>query len=76
MIRRLERKKQKEFAIKIEIPDLLSVLTGGDRDAYVQGIIDHVSGNEEQRNPFSSMRRKRRGSIARDVLLDYKSAKT
>ena len=23
----------KEFAFKIEIPDLLSVLTGGDRDA-------------------------------------------
>ena len=38
----------KDFAFKIEIPGLLSVLTGGDRDAYVPGIADHVKGNSSR----------------------------
>ena len=36
-------KTEWEFAFKIQIPGLLSVLTGGDRDAYVQGLKDHIS---------------------------------
>ena len=36
---KIGEKNVKEFAFKIEIPGLLSVLTSGDRDAYVPGII-------------------------------------
>ena len=42
--KKIGEKSIKEFAFKIEIPGLLSVLTGGDRDAYVQGIKDHIYG--------------------------------
>jgi cytochrome d ubiquinol oxidase subunit I len=65
----------KEFAFKIEIPGLLSVLTGGDRDAYVQGIKDNVWGNE-QRGIMSASEKIKRGRFASDILLDYKKAGT
>ena len=38
--KRIGEREMKEFAFKIEIPGLLSVLTGGDRDVYVPGIAD------------------------------------
>src|SRR5664280_2819679 len=38
----------KEFAFRIEIPYLLSVMTGGDKDAYVNGIEDYVTGNDKR----------------------------
>ena len=65
----------KDFAFKIEIPGLLSVLTGGDRDAYVEGITDHVLGNKEK-GILSVTEKKERGKFARDLLIDYKSART
>ncbi len=71
--RKIGEKSQKEFFLKIEIPDLLSVLTGGDKDAYVHGLIDHVSGNVN-RGILSVEAKKEKGQIAKDVLLDYKSA--
>ena len=61
----------REFAFKIEIPGLLSVLTGGDKDGYVQGIIDHVSGNEEK-GIMSVSEKMKRGNFAKNVLTDYK----
>jgi cytochrome d ubiquinol oxidase subunit I len=61
----------KDFAFKIEIPDLLSVLTGGDKDAYVRGMIDNVSGNPE-RGIMPVSEKIKRGQLARNVLLDYK----
>jgi cytochrome d ubiquinol oxidase subunit I len=64
----------KEFAFKIEIPGLLSFLTGGDKDSYVQGIIDHVSGNEIK-GIMPVTEKMIRGRLARDVLADYKSAR-
>lgn len=63
----------REFAFKIEIPGLLSVLTGGDKDAYVQGIIDHVSGNEKM-GIMSVSDKMEKGQFAKNVLLDYKRA--
>ena len=36
--RKIGERVMKEFAFKIEIPGLLSVLTGGDREVYVPGI--------------------------------------
>ena len=52
----------KDFAFKIEIPGLLSVLTGGDRDAYVPGIADHVEGNKE-RGILSASEKMERGKL-------------
>jgi cytochrome d ubiquinol oxidase subunit I len=63
----------KDFIFKIEIQGLLSVLTGGDKDAYVQGIKDHVSGNEE-RDIMSVPEKIQRGRYAKNILMEYKSA--
>jgi cytochrome bd ubiquinol oxidase subunit I len=72
--KKIGEKSVREFAFKIEIPGLLSVLTGGDRDAYVQGITDHVSGNEKM-GIISVPEKMQRGIFARDVLIDYKRAR-
>lgn len=64
----------KDFAFKIEIPGLLSVLTGGDKNAYVQGINDHVMGNKEK-GILSVSEKTDRGKVARNLLMDYKSAR-
>ncbi|HEY5469759.1 MAG TPA: cytochrome ubiquinol oxidase subunit I [Bacteroidales bacterium] len=64
----------KDFAFKIEIPGLLSVLTGGDRDAYVTGIKDLVSGNES-RGIMSVTEKMMKGVYAKNVLIDYKTAR-
>jgi cytochrome d ubiquinol oxidase subunit I len=68
-------KKVRDFAFKIEIPGLLSVLTGGDRDSYVQGIRDHLSGNTKL-GIISTPEKIERGKHAKDVLLSYQNAKT
>jgi cytochrome d ubiquinol oxidase subunit I len=62
------------FVFKIEIPDLLSVMTGGNKDAYVPGIKDHVTGNPEK-GIMSVSEKTDRGKIARQTLMDYKKAK-
>jgi cytochrome bd ubiquinol oxidase subunit I len=67
-------KSIKEFAFKIEIPGLLSVLTGGDKDAYVQGLADHMFGNEKF-GIISVPYKMQSGIFARDVLTSYKRAK-
>ena len=65
--KKIGEKSIKEIVLKIEIPGLLSVLTGGDKDAYVQGLADHISGNEKL--GISSIPEKiRSGKLARDVL--------
>jgi cytochrome d ubiquinol oxidase subunit I len=67
-------KKVKEFALKIQIPDLLSVLTGGDRESYVQGINDHIYGNPEL-GIVSTGEKIKSGKYARDILTLYKNAR-
>ncbi|TAL69588.1 MAG: cytochrome ubiquinol oxidase subunit I [Bacteroidetes bacterium] len=63
----------KRFAFKIEIPDLLSVMTEGDKDAYVKGIIDNISGNPGKGiMPVSE--KIQRGQVARNLLMDYKKS--
>ncbi len=64
----------KEFAFKIEIPGLLSVLTSGNKDAYVPGIYDHINGNPEM-NILSVAEKAEKGEIASSALYDYKRAK-
>jgi cytochrome bd ubiquinol oxidase subunit I len=63
-----------DFPFKIEIPDLLSVLTGGSRDAYVGGLNDYVLGNEE-RGIMPVSEKMRRGEYARNLLIDYQNAR-
>jgi cytochrome d ubiquinol oxidase subunit I len=67
-------KKIREFAFKIQIPGLLSVLTSGDRDAYVPGLKDHISGNEKE-GIISTADKILSGKYAMDVLTSYKRAR-
>ena len=67
-------KTEKEFAFKIQIPGLLSVLTGGDRNAYVQGLRDHILGNEKLQITSAS-EKILRGKYAMTVLTSYKKAR-
>jgi cytochrome d ubiquinol oxidase subunit I len=67
-------KKIREFAVKIQIPGLLSVLTSGDRDAYVPGLKDYISGNEKN-EIIPTSEKISRGKYARDVLISYKKAR-
>jgi cytochrome d ubiquinol oxidase subunit I len=64
---------QKEFVFKIEIPGLLSVLTAGDRDAYVPGLVDHVIGNESK-GIVSTVEKQNRGKLVREALVNYQQA--
>jgi cytochrome bd ubiquinol oxidase subunit I len=72
--RKIGERIMKDFAFKIEIPDLLSVLTGGDKDTYVPGIYDHVMGNPAK-GIISVSEKIERGKIARNILMDYKRAR-
>ena len=64
----------KKIALKIQIPGLLSVLTGGDRDSYVQGLSDHISGNEKL-GIVPTGEKMLRGKYAMTVLESYKKAR-
>lgn len=73
--KKIGKRVVKEFAFRIEIPGLLSVLTGGDKDAYVQGIKDHVSGNEKL-GIMSVSEKIQRGKFANNTLMDFKKARS
>lgn len=72
--RKIGERIMKDFVFRIEIPELLSVLTGGDKDIYVPGIYDHVMGNPAK-GIISVSEKIERGKIARDILIDYKRAR-
>ena len=72
--KKIGERVMKDFAFKIEIPGLLSVLTGGDRDVYVSGIADNVEGNRG-RGILSASEKMERGKIARKVLMEFQKAK-
>lgn len=71
---KIGERKTDDFAFKIEIPDLLSFMTYGDKESYVAGINDHIYGNAEQ-GIFSISEKIVRGKISRQVLMDYKNAR-
>jgi len=64
----------REFVFKIEIPGLLSIMTGGDRNAFVPGINDLVYGLPDS-TLIAVSEKMRRGKIAMNLLTEYKSAK-
>jgi len=72
---KIGEKVMKAFAFKIEIPGLLSVLTGGDREVYVPGIADHVRGNSE-RGILSVSEKIERGKVARNLLIGFQKARS
>jgi cytochrome d ubiquinol oxidase subunit I len=72
--KKIGEKSVKEFAFKVEIPGLLSVLTSGDRDAYVPGINDHISGNTAL-GIMGAGEKMQRGSFAKEVLTNYTRAR-
>ncbi len=72
--KKLGDKPVREFAFKIQIPDLLSVLTGGDENVYVPGLIDHISGNKKY-GIIPTSEKMENGRYARDVLVSYKKAR-
>jgi cytochrome bd ubiquinol oxidase subunit I len=67
-------KTEWEFAFKIQIPGLLSVLTGGDRDSYVQGLKDHINGNDKL-GIISTSEKIKNGRYAMEILTSYKNAR-
>jgi cytochrome d ubiquinol oxidase subunit I len=64
----------KDFVFKIEIPSMLSILTGGSKDVYVPGIKELILGNEEL-GLLPVSEKIRRGGFARQVLVDFKDAR-
>jgi cytochrome d ubiquinol oxidase subunit I len=67
-------KKVLDLVFAIEVPDLLSVLASGTKDAYIPGLLDYINGNPEK-GILSFAEKKQRGTVAREALLDYKKAK-
>ena len=72
--KKLAGKSSPALSSKLKFPGLLSVMTAGDKDAYVPGLIDHVSGNTNMKI-MSVAEKTDRGKIARQILMDYKKAK-
>jgi cytochrome d ubiquinol oxidase subunit I len=64
-----------DFAFKIKIPGLLSVMTGGDAKSFVPGVWDLVNGGlDSSRGLMPVVIKIKRGEIARGALEDYKRA--
>lgn len=70
---KIGERQMKDFAAHIEIPGLLSFLTGGDVNTYVPGIKDHILGNPAK-NIVSVREKMERGKAARAMLSDYQQA--
>jgi cytochrome d ubiquinol oxidase subunit I len=67
-------KKVNDFAFKIEIPGLLSIMTGVDRNVFIPGISDLVKGNAPM-GILSVPEKMERGKTARNLISDFKTAK-
>jgi cytochrome d ubiquinol oxidase subunit I len=63
-----------EFLIKLDIPNLLSVLAFQDPNAFVPGVKDLVNGNND-RNIISFNEKIKKGKLAIESLAAYKTAK-
>ncbi len=72
--KKIGEKNVKDFRIKVEIPGMLSVMTGGDKNIFVPGINDLILGNPE-RGLLSVAEKMNRGKAAQDLMKDYRNAK-
>ncbi|HEX2920236.1 MAG TPA: cytochrome ubiquinol oxidase subunit I [Bacteroidales bacterium] len=64
----------KEFIVDIEIPGLLSIMTGGSRDTYIPGIKELIYGDAE-RGIQSVEEKMKKGNTARLMLEKYHYSK-
>jgi cytochrome d ubiquinol oxidase subunit I len=71
---KIGERTMKEFAFDIRIPGLLSILTGGNQDAYVAGLKDHISGNPEK-GIMSVSEKMDNGRKAQELLRDFQTAR-
>ncbi len=69
-----DNKNVKDFAFKIEIPNILSYMAFLDFDAFVPGINDLINGNKEH-GIIPVMEKVRMGKLAINALADYKNYK-
>jgi cytochrome d ubiquinol oxidase subunit I len=65
---------EKDFVFRVEIPGLLSVMTGGSRDIWVPGIRDLIEGNPAK-GMLSVSEKMSKGTLAKDLLIDYRNAR-
>ncbi|MBG0858059.1 MAG: cytochrome ubiquinol oxidase subunit I [Bacteroidales bacterium] len=72
---KLGNKKINDFLFRIEIPGFLSVMTKGDRDAYVPGLKDLIYGTPDDPEIMPVTVKMERGKLAKDILDDYKRAR-
>jgi cytochrome d ubiquinol oxidase subunit I len=68
-------KKVKDFVFRIGIPGFLSVMTKGDKDAYVPGLNQLVIEGSDKGEYLSISQKMERGREARNALIKYKRAK-
>jgi len=73
--KKIGNKKIREFLFRIKIPDMLSVMTGGNKDVFVPGIIDLVKVEIDDTLKLTVAEKMERGFLAREVLNDYKRAR-
>ena len=71
---KIGEKDIKDFIFRIHIPGFLSIMTTGNKNGFVPGIIDLVKGNNDK-NLLSFDEKKERGLVARDILMNYKKAR-
>ncbi len=71
---KLGEKNIYDHKLQIEVPNLLSMMTTGDKGGYVPGLKDLINGNAE-RGILSVEEMIERGKYARQVLTDYRMAK-
>jgi cytochrome d ubiquinol oxidase subunit I len=62
------------FAVKLEMPKLLSWMAYGDPKSFVAGVNDFKDGNPEK-GILSTGEKIQRGKVARDALTQYKNAR-
>lgn len=70
-----KREAGEPFAVKLEVPKLLSWIAYGDPQHFVAGINDYKKGNTGQ-GILSIPEKVERGKIARQTLTDYKNAQS
>ncbi len=68
-------KEGHDFVTKINIPGLLSIMTGGSRDVFVPGIKDLLAVGDSARGIHSVEEMMARGAFASEILNDYKRAR-
>jgi cytochrome d ubiquinol oxidase subunit I len=72
--KKIGEKVVNDFAFRIEIPGFLSVMTKGDKNAFVPGIYNLLEGDAAQ-GILSVSEKIERGKKARDLLIEFKAAK-